>query len=182
VARQAGSPDGPGRRKANIERSEVCHVPLHDDLLLLLALFRARLRLHVLRLLQHDGGAYRRGALLLRQRVRLHRLHLPAELRLWCVTHAEARPCAARVTAGRARLSSRALLRVGGDHQREVDTAARRMVHPRGPRGRARSRLPATLSAAQRPGVLSGRLAEGLPEHAGEVRLIREARVERDHR
>ena len=91
MARQAGSPDGPGRRNANIERSEVCHVPLHDDLLLLLALFRERLRLHVLRLPQCHGGAHRRGPLLLRQRVRLRRLRLPAELRLRCVTDASAR-------------------------------------------------------------------------------------------
>jgi hypothetical protein len=90
VTRQAGPPDGPGRRNANSERPEVCHVPLHDDLLLLLALFRERLRLHVLRLLRRDGGAHRRGALLLRQRVRLHRLRLPAELRLRRVTDTRA--------------------------------------------------------------------------------------------
>jgi hypothetical protein len=62
----------------------VSHDPLHDDLLLLHALSRERLRLRVL---QRDGPARRRGALLLRQRVRLHRLRLPAELRLRRVTN-----------------------------------------------------------------------------------------------
>jgi hypothetical protein len=48
----------------------VCHDQPEDDLLLLLALPRGRLRLHVLRL-PRRGGAHRRVALLLRQRVRL---------------------------------------------------------------------------------------------------------------
>jgi hypothetical protein len=64
------------------DHREVCHDPLHHDLLRLLALRREHLRLHVLPLPQRGGPARRRGALLLRQRVRLRRLRLPAELRL----------------------------------------------------------------------------------------------------
>jgi hypothetical protein len=61
---------------------EVCHDQLHDDLLLLLILPGERLLVHVL---QRGGSTRRRGALLLRQRVRVRRLRLPAELRLRCV-------------------------------------------------------------------------------------------------
>jgi hypothetical protein len=61
------------------ELREVCHDPLHDDLLLLLPLCREHLRVHVL---QRLGPHRRRGPLLLRHRVRVRRVRLPPELRL----------------------------------------------------------------------------------------------------
>lgn len=58
------------------------HDSAHDHVLRLPVLHVCALRL---RGLQRDGGARRRRALRLWQRVRLRRLRLPAELRLRCV-------------------------------------------------------------------------------------------------
>jgi len=73
----------------------VCH-DSHDPLdrrVRLFLLRRERLHLHVVphaRRARHGRGAQRHAALLLRQRVRLRRVRLPAELRLQRVTRAPA--------------------------------------------------------------------------------------------